>query len=99
MKGTKTVINYKQTGGKVCADGDVMAVARHIVGNDRTGVVVSSGLIIDAVRVMLSTGEISIEEVEFQFDGKVLVHGADGRIENWPNGFNDTMEGLLRQLV
>jgi hypothetical protein len=99
MKGVKTVIIYKQTGGKVCADGAAVDAARLIMSDGRTEVEVSTGLIIDAVRVMLVTGEISVDEVEFQFEGEVLPHTEVGRITNWPNGFNDTMEGLLMQIL
>lgn len=98
MKGAKTVIIYKKSGGMLYADGDVMEAARNIIAKDCTGIVVSTGLIIDAVRVMLATGEISVDEVEFQFDGKVLIHGQDGRFVDWPEGYNDTIKSLLVQL-
>ena len=99
MKGIKTIIHYSSTNGLTCADGDAVDMARNIMGLGRRCVTVSTGLIIDAIRVMLSTGEISVDEVEFHFDGHVLKHGADGRISDWPHGFNDTMEGLLMQLL
>lgn len=94
----KTVIIYQKTGGVLCSDGAVMETARHMVENSNH-VTVSTGLIIDAVRVMLATGEIDVDDVEFQFDGKVLKHGQDGRFVDWPEGFNDTIEGLLMQLM
>jgi hypothetical protein len=96
---TKTVIIYQKTGGLVCSDGTVMEMARQIIKMERSTINVSTGLIIDAVRVMLATGEIDVDDVEFQFDGMVLKHGQDGRFVDWPTGFNDTIEGLLMQIL
>ena len=101
----KTIIVYKKTGGLTCADGDVMEVARGILSITRHTritrhkVNVSTGLVIDAIRVMLATGEITVDEVEFQFEGKVLEHDQNGRITNWPEGFNDTVTKLLIQIM
>lgn len=94
----KTIINYQKTGGVLCSDGAAMETARHMVENSNH-VTVSTGLIIDAVRVLLATGEIDVDDVEFQYEGKVLKHYQNGRFADWPNGFNDTMEGLLMQIL
>lgn len=93
----KAIIIYQKTGGLHCSDGAVMETARRMVAN-RSPVTVSTGHIIDAIRVLIKTGEIDMDDVEFHFDGQVLVHNKDGRIENWPNGFNDTTLELLTQL-
>ncbi len=94
----KAVIIYQKTGGVLCSDGAVMETARRMV-EAGSNVTVSTGLIIDAVRVMLSTGEIDVDDVEFQYEGKVLKHYQNGRFADWPNGFNDTIEGLLMQIL
>jgi len=81
-------------------DGTAMLVAQAIVGTLPAGdkVTIGTGLVIDAIRVLVKTGEIPHDQVQFEYNGITIDIDENGHCDPWPEGFNDTMEKLLVQL-
>jgi len=59
----------------------------------------SNELIFLRVRVAVARGEISSNNVLFFYNGQEFEIDSDGRIGYWPDGFLDTTEKLLLELI
>lgn len=97
-----TVI-YRQKGGLVFSDGEVEEGATNLWlhRNDSPSssvVCISTGLVVDALRVMVNENKIPSDEILFQYNNEVITCDADGRLSPWPNGFNDKTLDLLMRL-
>lgn len=86
-------------------DGQVIDYAQQLIElegttDPRVNMVVSvgTGLVIDAVRVLIKTRKIASEHVQFKYKDTIINVDEYGRCYPWPEGFNDTMEQLLMQL-
>ena len=60
---------------------------------------VSTENFISAVRALICEGKFPHNEVQFLFNGKIIPIDADGRIEEWPAGFCDTIDIFLVRLL
>lgn len=93
-------VAYDQYHNVGIPDGTVMAVAQTICNvfprDDR--VTVGTGLVIDAIRVLVKKGLIDHDQIQFEYMGQILPIDKDGRVADWPEGFNDTVTTLLMQL-
>ncbi len=90
-------ITYEQTGGKLASDGEVLDVAMRILRADED-CVVSSGLLVDAIRLMVKES-INEFDVEFVFRGELLPVNRQGRLPHHPWGFADACEKILCRLI
>ncbi len=81
-------------------DGTVISVAEAICTGTPEGesVTVGTGLVIDAIRVLVKTGKIRHDQIQFEYEGNILPIDKDGRMVIWPEGFNDMVTTLLCQL-
>lgn len=61
-------------------------------------ITICTGLIIDALRVLVKTGRFPADQLKFKYRGLTINVDDKGRCLPWPAGFNDTMESLLMQL-
>jgi len=52
-----------------------------------------------AVRVAVAKGQLSTDEVTLRFKGEDLPMNKDGRLDRWPEGFCDTSDKLLMELL
>jgi hypothetical protein len=79
-------------------DGLSMAVAESIVkdGNDVT---IGTGLVIDAIRVLVKTGKISHSIIHFKYKDTYIAIDKYAKLSSHPIGFNDTMDGYMDQLL
>lgn len=58
----------------------------------------SNALVVDFVRALVAEGVIT-DQVTILFKGQHLLVDANGRIENWPNGFADEQERALERIL
>jgi hypothetical protein len=86
-------------------DNEVMAFAVHMTNSRRARdpmydlrYSVNTGLVIDAIRVLVKTGKFPHELMQFEYRGITISIDKDGRCDPWPEGFNDTRAKLLSQL-
>lgn len=94
-------IEYAPHGGAV-SDFDVerifQALVPDMLDEAEHSVAFATENIFLRVRVGLARGEITTSEVRFVFESKIVSVDNEGRIEQWPPGFLDTIEELLYQL-
>ncbi len=50
-------------------------------------------------RVAIREGLIPSEDVEFMFDGEVVPHNSDGKINHWPTGLCNLTMKILERLL
>tara|TARA_R110000851_G_scaffold327679_1_gene497467 strand:- start:316 stop:612 length:297 start_codon:yes stop_codon:yes gene_type:complete len=83
-------------------DGMAMHCAEVIVamdGSDPDPIIIGTGLVVDAIRVLVKTGKADHTTIQFKYKDTILPINENGHIEPpWPEGFNDTMINLLEQL-
>jgi hypothetical protein len=90
-------INYTRTGTPIadCIVEEMILVHASLTGDvdiDRSMFWnVSTGNVIDAVRYMKLTGQITCD-VKLMFEGQDVPMNENCRIENWPEGFCDYTE-------
>lgn len=100
----KLTIEYDQNDGYVFPDGRaggwVDTTLRYFLKREEDQhIKVCSSLLIDFFRLRLCEGVISVDQVEFIFDGKVLEHNEYGRITHWPKGYCDIPIEPVEQLL
>ena len=100
----KIIVEYDANSGYTFPDGqaekwvdNMIQIARD--GRKEVKFQVSSALLVDYFRVKLARGELSMNEVEFVYEGQTLVHNEYGRFENWPKGFCDRTDKVLEELL
>lgn len=80
-------------------DGMAMGCAEVIVTMDSAEpIIVSTGLVIDAIRVLVKTGKADHTSIQFKYKDTIIKIDEHGHCDPWPDGFNDTIEKLLMQL-
>ena len=80
-------------------DGLAMSTAETIVDmKPGERVIIGTGLIVDAIRVMVKQGRADHTKIQFEFNGQTLPMDSFGHVNPWPEGFNDTTLDLLMQL-
>lgn len=60
---------------------------------------VGSENFIAAARALIAEGIVPHTEVEFVFAGQVLQPDRGGRLQHWPRGFCDTMDGFCMRIL
>ena len=86
-------------------DGTTMMLAETIIamegGTDpevNNRITVGTGLVIDALRVLVKKGEFPADQLKFEHNGITIDVDVNGRCLPWPAGFNDRVETYLCQL-
>lgn len=94
-------VTYDAYEGQAFPDGEVRDQALRFWENrdKQPEVVVSTGIIINCFRLLISKGVIPADELTFFFDGKSLFCDEQGFIHDWPEGFDDINEGILMELL
>ncbi len=54
---------------------------------------------IDRVRVAIANGELSCEDVNFIFNGKIIKSNEYGALSEWPDGFCDVGLKLIEKIL
>lgn len=88
---------YNSEAGVTLPDGKVRAFAADVVKN-RVDVVVSSEVLVDAIRLDLLKAGVPPTEVQFMFDDEELHVDDVYRFTDYPSGFCDLSMQLLRDL-
>jgi len=63
------------------------------------GVYVGTEAMVTALRVLALRGEIPYNELVFVFDDKEITINGDARLSSWPDGFCDTQDKMLTELL
>lgn len=97
-------IIYDPIQGMCVPDGKAEAYANNLVSYGEAEIRVSTGLVIDYLRVAVCEGRLSLDGIEISFqhiDGRLekLNLSKEGRIHPWPRGFNDYVESALCRLT
>ena len=97
----KLTIIYQQVGGRVISDGvcEELALDCWRMRDKCPVITTSTALFITALRVLVVEGTIPRDDLIFIFEKKVLTMDSSGRIEDWPEGFDDVAEKLLMRLM
>ncbi len=61
--------------------------------------VVSNAAMVDAVRLLIAKGVLNHEEVVFRYEGKNIKPNRYGMIVHWPDGFCDSHDNILGDLL
>jgi len=59
----------------------------------------SSEIMIEVMKLMVVEDLISNDEIQFLFEGKYIKTNKLGELEDYPKGFCDQTQGILRKLV
>lgn len=59
----------------------------------------STSNLIEAARVLVKRGVIPADQIQFQFNGNIIRHSAQGHLEEWPDGFCDWHQKFLEELI
>jgi hypothetical protein len=92
-------IIYDPVHGKPIPDGLLQSEVESIISGTTGEFTVSSELFIDAIRVCIVNGQISNQDIVFVYKGEEMKPDENGRLRNWPPGFCDTHQKLLRGLI
>lgn len=96
------IIHYND-GGVPYSDFDLLKIAQQYANqykeNQEKNLYVSTGNIIEAVRVMVSRGEIPYQEVEVHFNGEIITLNQYAEFSTWPKGFMDHERKFLREML
>lgn len=90
-------IKYDANDGQHFPDGKVREVANKIAKGDIQVECTSSGLLLDYLRLLRAKREI--DELIFHYRDYALEVQPDGTLELWPEGFNDTFDTVLNELL
>jgi hypothetical protein len=93
----KTIEFFSQ--GEAIADAAAEDRARDFLKGDQDAISVSTQNFILATRALISEGFVSNSEVQFRFEGRLLLPDRDGRLPLWPNGFCDHSERWLCRIL
>lgn len=96
-------IKYDPTSGKVISDGLIKDWADKVVEDYKEAInmniTVGSGVMVDAIRVLIMKGKLNYKEIVFRFRGLDLGVDKNGRLSIWPKGFCDVYDNILEELV
>ena len=86
-----------------CSDFDVMKEAEKIAENYKYStflkVQTSTGMLVDAIRIMVIRGKIPHDEVRILFKDKVITIDKYVQYSEWPKGFLDTFDDILDEII
>lgn len=66
---------------------------------DLLHIIISSVLMVDAIRLLIMKGEINHKEVVFRFEGRDLEVDKNGMLRVWPKGFCNIYDDILEELL
>lgn len=97
------VISYMEAGLTI-ADIKVMKWAEELAEIFHKGTVsclriVSNAAMVDAIRLLIAKGVLDYKEVVFRYEGKDIKPNRYGMIVHWPNGFCDSRDNILEDLL
>ena len=85
--------------GEAIPDHNAEQRANGFLRSNSTYICVSNENFIYAVRVLIKERVINHKQITFLFRGQLLQPNADGRLEEWPEGFGQIMDVFLRRLI
>lgn len=102
--GEQRVLNViLEEGGKAYSDFGLLDRAYEIVQRYREGEIssinVSTGNIIEALRVLVSRGELNHSEIVINFGGEEITLDKLVNYSSYPKGFMDWEKGFLREII
>ena len=77
-------------------DAEVDKWGETVVKSGQKHVRIGTGTMLNAIRLHVIRGNLSHEDVEFQFGEDTIYVNKEGRLDHWPDGFADIYD---RQLV
>ncbi|AND75076.1 hypothetical protein pf16_153 [Pseudomonas phage pf16] len=90
---------YDPINGTAVTDGNAEAFAANVLKSGLEQVTVGNTIMIDMFRVLVVRGTIKHTDLKFKYGDVVLSVHENGRLPVWPQGFCDTPEGLLLELL
>lgn len=95
-RATIVKVRFDPINGSVIADGLVDSFVDHLINiADERTILIGSGIIIDALRVRVRRGEITLI---VYFNEHTIEFNDRGSAISWPNGFCDIHHEILMQL-
>lgn len=90
---------YDPINGTAVTDGNAEAFAANVLKAGLEQVTVGNAIMIDMFRVLVVRGAIKHTDLKFKYGDVVLDVQENGRLNVWPQGFCDTPEDLLLELL